>query len=107
MRRPVSFRLQSPNTSKSVLIVMAVNVLQALLRSLGMRFMPVMCLPQDVNIYPFVQLYVHLPIKYHTVTFLVSLNNLTLVPGEPEPIYMTVGRLQWPQSNFFFFFFFF
>ena len=58
------------------------------LGSLEMKFMPVMCLPQDVNIYPFVQLYVQLPMKHHTGAFLVSLDNPTLVPATPEPVYM-------------------
>ena len=53
-----------------------------------MKFIPVMCLPQDVNIYPFVQLYVQLPMKHHTGAFLVSLDNPTLVPATPGPVYM-------------------
>ena len=50
--------------------------------------MPVMCLPQDVNIYPFVQLYVQLPMKHHTCIFLVSLNNPSLAPATSGPAYM-------------------
>ena len=50
--------------------------------------MPVMCLPQDVNIYPFVQLCVQLPMKHHTGIFLVSLNNPSLAPATSGHAYM-------------------
>ena len=53
-----------------------------------MKFMPVMCLPQDVNISPFVQLYVQLPMKHHKGAFSISLDNPTLVPASPGPVYM-------------------
>lgn len=36
----------------------------------------------------FVQLYVQLPMKHHTGAFSVSLDNPTLVPATPGPVYM-------------------
>lgn len=53
-----------------------------LLGSQGMKFMPVMCLLQDVNIYPFEIM------KHHTSAFSVSLDNLTPVPVTTEPVCM-------------------
>lgn len=50
--------------------------------------MPVVCLPQDTNTRPFVQMYVHLPMKHHTGAFMVSLDNATLVLVTPGPVYM-------------------
>ena len=44
--------------------------------------MPVMCLPQDVNIYPFETM------KHHTSAFSVSLDNPTPVPATTGPVYM-------------------
>ena len=86
--------------------------------------MPVMCLPQDVNIYPFETM------KRHTGAFSVPLDSPTLVPATTGPVYMgrqvranktkplvdevemlqanphyamcvilTVGRLRWPLST--------
>ena len=47
-----------------------------------------MCLPQDANIHSFVQLYKQLSMKDHTGAFLISLDNPTLVPATPGPIFV-------------------
>ena len=83
---PILSQLLSPNTSQSVLIMMAWKFYKPFLWSLEMKFMPVMCLPQDAYIYPYVQLYVQLPMKHHTGTLLVSLDDPTLAPAIPGPV---------------------
>ena len=53
--------------------MMTVELLQAPLWSLGMKIMPAICLPQNANAPPFVQLYVQLQMKHHTGAFLFIL----------------------------------
>lgn len=53
-----------------------------------MKFIPVMNLPQDANIHPFVQLYIQLSMKHHASAFLISLDNPTLVAATPGLIFV-------------------
>ena len=53
-----------------------------------MKIMPAICLPQNANALPFVQLYVQLPIKHQTGAFLVYLDNASLVLVTPGPVYI-------------------
>ena len=50
--------------------------------------MPVISLPQNDNVSPFVQLYVQLPMKHHMGACLVSLDNITLELVTPGPVYI-------------------
>ena len=50
--------------------------------------MPAICLPQNANALPFVQLYVQLQMKHHTGAFLFYLDNATLVLVTPGPVYI-------------------